>query len=350
MKAKQLPSGNYRVQLVVGYDDNGKRIVKSFTAPTEWDALKQANDYKEGRVIDPKHITVRQALDNYIESRQSIIAPSTKNGYTIIINHRLQSIKDCDIHTLDRLTIQRAINIDVSNGLKHKSIKEALALLRSACSYYDVAIPPTNQFTLPPKENHHNELPELSDVLNAVIGTKVELPSLLSLWCGGMRMSEVRGLQYRDITTDKSGNHYISINRSRVYAHGQDWLKETNKTYNSTRKIPLPDYLYNMIKSKAHNDDNDFIINESYNTIKCRYDRIMERHGLHITFHDLRALFATQMNELGVQKEILQTLGGWTNSKVLDSVYIRHSDNTLCINMNLLTGCIMNIIGDENSV
>ena len=42
-----------------------------------------------------------------------------------------------------------------------------------------------------------------------------------------------------------------------------------------------------------------------------------------MTFHDLRAQFATTMNGLGVQKEVLEKLGGWANSKVLDAVYIR---------------------------
>ena len=45
MKAKKLPSGNYRVQVVAGHDENGKRIVKSFTASEEWEAIKLATDF-----------------------------------------------------------------------------------------------------------------------------------------------------------------------------------------------------------------------------------------------------------------------------------------------------------------
>ena len=33
--AKKLPSGNWRVQVFVGVDENKKRIYKSFTAPTK---------------------------------------------------------------------------------------------------------------------------------------------------------------------------------------------------------------------------------------------------------------------------------------------------------------------------
>ena len=42
MKAKKLSSGSYRTQVVAGIDGNGKRIVKSFTADTEWEAIKMA--------------------------------------------------------------------------------------------------------------------------------------------------------------------------------------------------------------------------------------------------------------------------------------------------------------------
>ena len=46
MKTSRLNSGNYRVQVIAGYDENGKRIVKSFTAKTEWEAIKMAEEFK----------------------------------------------------------------------------------------------------------------------------------------------------------------------------------------------------------------------------------------------------------------------------------------------------------------
>ena len=349
MKASQLPSGNWRVQVVEGYDKHGKRIVKSFSAPTEWEALKKATDYKSGINADCGRITAREAMLSYIESRKAIISPTTLYGYMAIVDHRLQIISNIDIHKLDKITIQRAINVDSNNGLKYKSIRDSLALLRSACACYNVSIPVTSKFTLPPKEVKHNELPELADVLQVIIGSSVELPCLLVLWCGGMRMSEVRGLQYKDVTTDKRGNHFIYINRSKVCIHGQDTVRDTNKTVGSTRKVPLSDYLYDKIQSQSHDTEEDFIINESYVAIKKRYDRLMKGKGFKLTFHDLRALFATQMNLLGVQKEVLQNLGGWTNSKVLDSVYIRHNDQTLLKSMRKLNEVISPLIDKKTN-
>ena len=51
MKATRLPSGSYRTQVVTGYDDNGKRLVRSFTADTEWESLKLATEYVESNVL-----------------------------------------------------------------------------------------------------------------------------------------------------------------------------------------------------------------------------------------------------------------------------------------------------------
>ncbi len=79
MKATKLKSGRYRTQLAVGHDSSGKRIVKSFTADTAWEAEKMALDYKAsyGIGMAQKDITVEAALNQYIESRTNTASPVT---------------------------------------------------------------------------------------------------------------------------------------------------------------------------------------------------------------------------------------------------------------------------------
>lgn len=45
--AKKLPSGNYRTQLYIGKDENGRGVYKSFTAPTPEQSLEMAVEYKK---------------------------------------------------------------------------------------------------------------------------------------------------------------------------------------------------------------------------------------------------------------------------------------------------------------
>ena len=82
MKAKKLPSGSYRVQVVNGVDANGKRIVKSFTADTEWEAIKMAEEFKQTREdTRVRNLTVAQAMEGYIECRSNVIEPTTVRNY-----------------------------------------------------------------------------------------------------------------------------------------------------------------------------------------------------------------------------------------------------------------------------
>lgn len=322
MKAQKLPSGNFRTQVVYGHDENGKNLTKSFTADTEWMAIKMAEDFKKLNVdITPSKITVKEAIDAYIDSKRYVIAPTTLYGYESLAKNRLLSIQGHMITDLKTIDIQRAINIDAEQGMSYKTIKSAYALVRSAALLFDVELPSIRKLRLPPK-TVKDELPPLGNVLKVIIGSSVELPCLLSVWCGGMRISEVRGLKYSDIY-EEDGSRYVRVRRARVCINGHDVVENRNKTEQSTRDVPIPDYIYNLIQQIPHNSEDDFIINENYGALKRRYDRLLKKHGLKMTFHDLRAQFATTMNGLGIEKEVLEKLGGWANSKVLDSVYIR---------------------------
>ena len=59
MRTQKLSSGNFRVVISDGTDENGKRIFKSFTADAEWKAIKMAEDYKNQQK-QPKAAKKRQ--------------------------------------------------------------------------------------------------------------------------------------------------------------------------------------------------------------------------------------------------------------------------------------------------
>ena len=245
MKAQKLPSGSFRTQVVYGHDENGKNLTKSFTADTEWMAIKMAEDFKKLNVnITPTKITVREAIDAYIDSKRNVIAPTTLYGYETIAKNRLLSIQGHIITDLKTIDIQRAINIDAEHGLGYKSIKSAYDLVRSAALIFDVELPSIRKLKLPSK-TVKEELPDLDKVLRVIIGSSVELP-----------------------------------------CNGHDVVENRNKTEQSTRDVPIPDYIYNLIQQVPHDSDEDFIVNENYGALKRRYDRLLKKNELKMTFHD----------------------------------------------------------------
>lgn len=315
MKASKTPSGKYRVQVVAGYNEYGKRIVKSFTAPEAWQAIKMAEDYKKGITVEDNKLTVYGAFTRYIEAKSNILSPSTIKGYNTIKNSRLQYIRNMKISKLTLADVQMAVNIDAQR-LSRKSIKSAIALLGSVLDLQDINLK-LHKITLPMSPPKEKQIPTAEVVLKAIIGTEIELPCLLAMWLS-LRVSEVRGLKFSDISSD---HQTIFVRRAKLELNGRDVVRECNKTMASTRRNALPEYLYNLIMQVPHENENEFIVKMSYDVLRRRFKKLMQANELDITFHTLRHEFATTLNDLGIPSDYIQKLGGWSTDNIMKSVY-----------------------------
>lgn len=269
----------------------------------------------------PEELTIEQAFSLYIDSRNNILSPSTIKGYNIIKNSRLQLIKNIPVSELTVNDIQKAVNID-SERLGRKSIKSAVSLLKSVIELHGVELD-FKKITVPQSRPKKYVIPSADAVLKVIIGSELELPCLLAMWLS-LRISEVRGLKFKDISAD---GKYISVCRAKIYLGNKDVLREQNKTADSTRTNLLPPYILNLIKSVPHQSDDDFIVNLKYEYIRKHFKQLMNDNGFEITFHKLRHIFATTLNDLGVPSEYIQKLGGWSTDIVMKSVYT-HTTNS----------------------
>lgn len=312
IKATLTPSGKYRTRVYCGRDESGKQIMKSFTANTRWEAEMLADEFiKNGKKTNDE-LTIGEAIDGYIMLKENVLSPSTIKGYKTLRRNRLQCLMCLDVHELDSLKMQRAINIDAMS-VSRKSISEAKSLILTALKLY--GIKPDIEVTLPAKKPKFKVLPTAEQIFNIIIGTEVELPCLLAMWLS-LRMSEVRGLQFGDIQ-----NGVLTVQRSKMYLNGKDVVRDVNKTYNSTRQLVLPQYIREKIENLPHECDSDFIIQKGYCYIKSHFDKLLEENGLKMTFHDLRHLNASVMLKLGVPDKYAMERGGWSTSSTLKSVY-----------------------------
>ncbi len=131
-----------------------------------------------------------------------------------------------------------------------------------------------------------------------------------------LRMSEVRGLQFRDL----NGN-VLTVCRSNIYFDGKNNVRDQNKTYKSTRKLTIPDYIKDLIAAVPHEKEDDFIVQMEYQTLRSKFYRLLEEHGYHMTFHDLRHLSASVMLMLNIPDKYAMERGGWSTNSTLKSVY-----------------------------
>lgn len=118
-KAKKLKSGSLRCLVYDYTNEKGKRHYKSFTstdpsARGKHEAERMAADYaaEKESVGNVQDITFGEALDRYIESRESVLSPRTVMDYKRIRRNELQSIMDVKVSLITQEDIQRAINIE----------------------------------------------------------------------------------------------------------------------------------------------------------------------------------------------------------------------------------------------
>ena len=310
--AKQMPSGNWRVQVFLGTNADGKKMKKSITAPTRWQAEMLAAEFLETVQTARSKFTVAQAVRGYIDSKKNVLSPSTVYCYEIILKNRLQMLMPLDIHDVDSFVMQRAINEEAATKTR-KTIAEAKNLIGAALKMYGVN--PQWNVTLPPKVPKVNELPTAEQVIRMIRGTEIELPCLLAMWLS-LRMSEVRGLQFGDI---KDG--VLTIQRSKLYLGTQDVIRDLNKTFNSTRRLVVPAYIQSLIDRIPHQSETDFIVPLGYKQIKNHLTRLAKANGYQLTFHQLRHLNASIMLMLGIPDKYAMERGGWSSNGVLKSVY-----------------------------
>jgi len=136
-KAKKLPSGSWRCRVYSYTDSKGKKHYESFTAPTkqqaEMMAAKFANNADKKRTSD---ITIKMALERYIEANDKVLSPSTIRGYKMDAK-RLAPIEHIKIRKLDSFTVQSFIK-ELSVRYAPKTIKNTYALLVTSLSFSGV--------------------------------------------------------------------------------------------------------------------------------------------------------------------------------------------------------------------
>ena len=327
---KQKENGKWIIQIYT----NGQRLSKQFD--TEAEALYWAAGIKTRQreaSVSPRNMTLKQAIEKYIESKDSVLSPSTVAGYKRVSKNHFQELSEIKLSELRLESLQRAVN-KMSRNYSPKTVRNAYGLLTAVLGEY---YPDLNlrSVRLPQKERVEIVIPnekDIVDIANAVKGTPAELPTLLAMWLG-LRMSEIRGLTWDCITENT-----IHIKQALV----DEGLK-TTKTYNSNRVLPLPPYIKQLIDEQPKTSE--FIVPASRRAIHSRFQYYLDKAGVrHFRFHDLRHVNASVMLALNVPDKYAMQRMGHASTNMLKTVY-QHTMSEKQIEVgNMLDGYFSKII------
>lgn len=326
-KAKKRGSA-WRVQVYDYTDAAGKKHLRSFTAPTRAEAELLAAEFKrtkQSRVQAIEAGTVGSLVTQYIDMMEPTLSPSTIVVYRRARQNAFPELMQMQASKLTAQKVQAAINAEVARPkqrtgrpLSPKTIRNEWALVSVALSELaGLRFSPR----LPAYQVHRKTLPEPAEVISAVQGTAVELPVLLAL-CLSLTMSEIRGLMCSDVS-----DGLLTINRVMVDTDDGPVLKDTAKTATRLRTLVLPPFLWALINQSASyqkwlkSAENGLLVPLKRAQIYHPFKRLMEKAGITMTFHDLRALNASTMLALGVPDLYAMERGGWKTPAVMKTHY-----------------------------
>ena len=284
MKAKKLPSGNWRCRVYVRTDSTGKKIYQSFTASSRQQAEMEASAFAASRerkkALD---LTINEAVKSYIDSNENVLSPSTIRGYRMDAK-RLSPIGHLRIRKIRNIDIQNFIS-ELSLQYSPKTIKNTYALLVTSIGFCEV----DNRFKvhLPTAARKAKYAPENDDISLLIQNANPVMKKAIVLAaCYSLRRGEICGLVYGDIK-----GHSLHVH-SDIVKGPSGWVhKDIPKTEQSNRTLTLTD---NVLEILGKGASKEYIVPIKPETLDRNFDRLRKKLGLeHIRFHDLRSYFAS---------------------------------------------------------
>lgn len=321
--ARKLPSGSWRVRIYTGTDEGGKKEYKSFTGRTKKEAEKMALSYTVHQ-MPAEDITFGEAMQRYIESKSSILSPSTIRGYWTIEKNYISRIRNIKLDRITNEILQKQLD-DISTGHAAKTVNNVRGLITAAMKMFMPSFVITIKGA--PREKPEVEIPSDADInllLKAVSGTDIELPILLSAF-GSLRRGEVCAL-FPDCVHDT----YITIRRTIVLNSDRQWeIKDRPKTYAGYRNVTLPPDIMDKVKAAAQiAESNTPIIAYKPDGLYKRFRRATIKAGIYpYKYHALRHYFATFCHSIGIPDQYIMEMGGWDDIGTLTKIYQHTMEN-----------------------
>lgn len=310
-KAKKLPSGSWRVQASVTVD--GSLIRRSFTAAGKDKAELLAKEWqvKQEELYSPENITLAEALNRYIVSKENILSPSTIKAYRSMCHTYYSGIKHIKIDKITAEQIQREINI-IAASKSPKTVRNARGFLSAVFEMFRPGF--SLHTTLPQKTEKEIIIPgdeTVSQIISIAKDTKLELPILLAAF-GPLRRGEICAT-----TTDKLSGNILTVNETLVKTPDNEWVLKQPKTQAGFRKIELPNFVAEKFKKF-----NGKIYEGTPDSLTLAFKKMLKKNNIpHFRFHDLRHYNVSILHSLNIPDKYIMARGGWKSNYVMNNVY-----------------------------
>lgn len=306
MKVEEINGGKYRVRKTV----NGKvyRVVFDHK-PTQKEIAIAVGESLDDEYIVESGAFEKYTLD-YIDNRRNVVSPSTIRTYTIKLKQLSDDFKKLNINSITNADVQAEVN-RLSEKFEPKTVKTTYGLISSILASYRPKLALRVKLPQVIKKNvYEPNNDDIKRILDRAKGTHFSVAFQLGVL--SCRRGEICAA-----TIDDLKDNNLWIHRDLVMNENNEWvLKETPKTDESNRIIPLPQSLADEIREQG------FIYNGHPNALNKAMHRFQKELNIpQFKFHTLRSYFASYAHSMGIPDVDIMAIGGWKTDSVMKRVY-----------------------------
>lgn len=306
MKIEQLSKNCYRVRKKV----NNVTYAVTFDHKPTKSEIELAIAEKLQDSIGGAKGTFGMFATEYIENRRNVVSPATIRTYYIKTRQLSDNFKNKKIENLTTADVQAEINLFAKTH-EPKTAKTLYGFIKSVIAEYRPNL--VLRVKLPQaikKEVYEPTNEDIRRILDHASKTNYSIPFQLGV------LSCRRGEICAATIDDLDGNN-LYIHRSMVENENNEWvIKETPKTEESNRILPLPPTLAEQIRKQG------FIYDNHPNALNKAIHRYQKKLGIPaFKFHALRSYFASYAHSMGIPDSDIMKIGGWKTDNVMKSVY-----------------------------
>lgn len=358
-RKKKNGTYSYRIKVSLGYDHNGKQIIKSTTyVPSKELTAKQAEReaYKYGIIFEEKcerdktftnKVRFRTLADEWLNLMDTTkkLKPSTLTRFKGLRDRTYQALGDIFVQDISYKIIQDFIvsladdnvNLITGKGLSQKTQKHHITFISDVLKYAmkcnlisfnpckDISTIKTNSKTVEPYSL--NEVKTILSRINEKAPTKYKVFFYL-LACSGARRAEILGLEFGDINYDTG---IVDICRTSNYQTGEGVYTGSPKTESSERLLYFPESVINLVRQLEYEqrrfDSERLFVSKNGkpmhpNTPYTWLQRFCEREKLPFKgLHAFRHFFATQAIYNGINVNEVSAMLGHSQTSTTINIY-----------------------------
>ncbi|MBP1736751.1 MAG: site-specific integrase [Oscillospiraceae bacterium] len=297
---------------------------------------------KEARAYETEFLSKEKAscdmlfsslVDLYMEDCKARLKPTTYSGKEFLIgSHLIPYFGKMPLNKITATTIRKWQTTLISNPKRYsetylKTVHNQIsAIFNFACKYYQLSENPARVCGAMGKKNadcmNFWTVDEFKEFMEAISDKVVSQTVFNLLFWSGMRSGEMLALTLDDFDFEA---RTVSINKNYARLDNEDLILEP-KTPKSKRKITLPPFLCDLIKSYAEKlvayESTERLFNVTKHYLKHEMNRGCKKSGVKvIRIHDLRHSHASLLIEMGFSPLLISERLGHEDIKTTLQTY-----------------------------